>query len=235
VVNDAQVPVQGTTTLAALLRGDAFTVTSCDPVETLAGRQRVDLSPLASVVPESVRMSRTDSTPGDAGFSLDVRRGNSNAAWTDAGGAAPAVVNGWQQGFWTSTSAEPQFLAAETYTLALRIGAGAAGLLLVIALVVGRRRRLASARPWAPRWVVGVLLTLGSVTFAGVGGTAAALVGFAIASLPRAWAPAAVVAAGMGGSLAVTIADGEIVSGGAAQLLAAVALGAVARAALARR
>lgn len=235
VVNDAQVPVKGTTTLAALLRGDAFRVASCEPVETLAGRQRVDLAPLASVVPESVHMNRTDRSRSDVGFNLDVRRGNSNAAWTDAGGGVPVVVNGWQQGYWTPNPAEPQFLAAESYTLALRVGAGAAAVLLVIALAAGRRRRLASARAWAPRWMVGILLTLGAVTFAGVGGTAAALAGFALASLPRAWAPTAVVAVGMGGSLAVAVADGEVVSSGAAQFLAAVALGAVARAAFARR
>ncbi|WP_313404642.1 alpha-(1-_3)-arabinofuranosyltransferase family protein [Aeromicrobium sp.] len=234
VVNDARIPMRGATTLAALLRGEAFTISSCDPVQTLAGRQRVDFSPMASVVPESVRLSRA-STRAEAGFSLDVRRSNFNAAWTDAGGAPPAVVNGWQQGFWTPNHAQPQYAASGTYTLALRIGAGAAGLLLLIMVVVGSRRRLVAGRSWAPRWFVAVALATAAVTFAGIGGTVAALAGFTIASLPRAWAPAAVVAAAMSGSLAVTIADGEIVSAGASQLLAAVALGAVARAAFARR
>lgn len=235
-LNDAQVPVEGRATLRELLRGERFTVTSCDPLTTPAGRQQVDLSPLASVLPESVRMSRTDTLAAEVPFSLEVRRQNSNAAWEDTEGGTPVVVNGWQQGFWTSqASVEPRFTASSTYTTALRIGAGAVGLLLVVAVAVGRRKRLASARPWAPRWLVGAALALAALTFAGLGGTAAAAVGFALASWRRPWAPAAVVLVAMGGSLAVTVFDGEIVSTGAAQILAAVALGAVARTALARR
>lgn len=234
-VNDAQVPVEGRSTLRRLLSGEPFSVTSCDSVDTLAGRQKVDLSPMASVVPESVRLTRADARAADAPFSLEVTRGNSNAAWSDTAGGAPAIVNGWQQGFWTSQDAEPEFTASQTYTTALRFGAGAAALLLVSALFAGGRNRIAAARSWAPRWAVAGLLLLAGLTFAGMGGLAAGALGFALASWRRPWASAAVAAVAMGGSLAVTVLDGEILSTGSAQALAAVALGAVARAALARR
>lgn len=234
-VNGTPVPVRGRTTVRDLLNGDAFLVDSCEPIETLAGRQTVDLNPLASVVPESVRLTREDAAVGAAPFSLQVARSNANAAWTDAAGAAPAVVNGWQQGFWTSTEVEPRFVVSDTYTLLLRVGAGAVGLLLVIALATKRRRRVAVAQPWAPAWIVGPLLLLGIVTVGGTGGLAAAFLGFGAASWRRSWSPTAVVGVAMGGSVAVAAFDNQIVSSGAAQVLAAVALGAVARTAFARR
>lgn len=234
-VNGSRVPVQGRTTLRELLRGESFTVTACGPVETPAGRQMVDLVPLASVVPESVRLTRTDVQASDAPFSLDVSRTNANAAWTDPEGAKPATVNGWQQGFWTSSGVRSVFSASDTYTLVLRTGAAAAVVLLLIALVVARRHRVSVALRWAPRWAVAPALLLAMVVVGGAGGLGAALVGFAAASWRRPWAPAAVTAIGMGASVAVAAFDGAVVSSGAAQVLAAVALGAVARAALARR
>lgn len=234
-INGVRVPVEGRTTLRELLRGDAFTVTSCDPVQTLAGRQTVDLLPLASVVPESVRLSRADAGESASAFGLDVRRVNSNDAWADPAGGTSVVVNGWQQGFWTPTRSAPEFSAAQSYTRVLQVGAAAAALLAIVALVVRRKRRLAAARTWAPGWAVGAVLALAVVTFAGVGGGAAAVVGLVIGSWRRIGGATVVVAVSMTASVLVAAFDDEIVSSGPAQLLAAVALGAVARAVLARR
>ncbi len=234
-VGDATVPVAGTTTLRHLLAGGSITLTACDDVPTIAGRQRVELAPSAVLVPETVRLTRTDASATPTSTSLEVFRWNSNPAWADAEGAEPAIVNGWQQGFRTSAQAVPQYTASPTYTTALRVGAVAAGLLLVITAVVRRRRRLTPSRVWAPRPIVGGLLVLAVLAFGGVAGGAAAAVGFAVASLPRSWAPAVTAGVAMGASVTVTVFDGEVVSTGAAQLLAAVALGAVARASLTRR
>lgn len=233
-VDGTAVAMEGSTTVGDLLRGREATLTACDTVSTPAGAHRVDFAPTDVLVPGSLWMARTDRADASAGRIVETLRWNTNPAWVDDAGAESVVVNGWQQGFATA-SASPRFEASSSFTTALRLGALAAALLLVGVVTLRGRRDLTAARTWAPRRLVGLVVVVLIAAFAGPYATLAAVAGFAAAAVPRRGAPAVVAAIAMGVSVAVTIVSGEVVTPPATQLSAAVALGAVARAAFTRR
>lgn len=233
-VDGDAVAMAGSMTVGDLLRGRDVTLTACDTVSTSAGAHRVDLAATGVLAPQSVWLSRTDRVGAAAERTVQTMRWNANPAWVDDSGADSVVVNGWQQGFATA-SAEPRFAAASSFTTALRLGALAALLLVIGAVALRGGRDLPAARTWAPRLLVGLCLAFLIAAFAGPFATVAAVVGFAAAAVPRRGAPAVVVAVAMGTSVLVTLVSGDVVAPAVAQLSAAAALGAVARAAFTRR
>lgn len=203
-----------------LFDGDAVPVRVCGPpaVEVRPVSSRVVMTPAPAFRPTRIVLTSAGTapslrTPVDAALrmaspvagelvfpaqearSLVVVRQNVNPGWSasteDGQQAAPAVVDGWQQGWWVPEGTdrmELRFVPDATYRIAL--AAGATLLALLLAGVLLTRRRRSSTPALGDRvasWVVPVagFVTLGLV--AGWWGIGCGVVGSGTALLARRW------------------------------------------------
>ncbi len=223
-VGDRTVATRVSTTVGAVLDGAPAQVRGCGTPVLPPGTQRLVAAPSGTFRPVSLRWQGPEPTGAlvqaqVVSWTADDRvvtvpassrprtlelAENFNAGWTAALGSdpLPAVrVDGWRQAFLLPPGASGEvrieFAPDRTYRSALALGAGAALLLLVLALVPAARRPRVSSAPRRPigrgaRTLVAVALPLLAL---GVAGALAGAVAVLLADRRRSrpWAAAVLV------------------------------------------
>ncbi|MEV7396165.1 alpha-(1-_3)-arabinofuranosyltransferase family protein [Aeromicrobium sp. NPDC092404] len=151
-VDGTEVTTRLVTSPAALQRGEVSEVTACDSdtVALTAGTHRVTTRGTELVRPVDVLLSVPEDRPL-IGDDVVVSTGhNANSGWTattPSGDARPVVLDGWQQGWHTTTADADELIEAYGPGTLYRVLLGVGGLLLV-ALMAFCLRPGREARGW---------------------------------------------------------------------------------------
>ncbi len=155
-----------------LLRGELTTVKWCGTakVDLTAGTHRLTTRGTSTIRPVDVVMSAPDERPLGAGDVVVATGHNENPGWaatTRSGGATPVVLDGWQQGWRTSTAdaagLSESYRPGTSYRVLLIVGG-----LLLVALAGFCLRPGRDERRWAPAGVHRVARA-GPLTAAAIG------------------------------------------------------------------